>query len=84
MKKQSLIVIFSAAFLLLQSSLCAQDSTKTGAAKQISNSSEQADKLSGKKIQQKNLSAGHFERLDTIDVNKPKKKIKSKPGRKKQ
>ncbi|MEO8567588.1 MAG: hypothetical protein ABI419_00585 [Ginsengibacter sp.] len=76
MKKLFAIFIFGVLFLFAQSSVYAQDTTSTGAINQIYKTSEQADKLYGKEIQKKNMSAKTFESLDTVAVNKAAKKNK--------
>lgn len=52
----------------------AQDTTKSPAIKHINETSEQADKLYGKKIQQQTLSSQSFEKIDTLAVQKQHKK----------
>ncbi len=75
------ILMFSASFLFIQPSVFAQDSAKSGAVNQINKTSEQADKLYGKKIQQKSLSTKPG-RLDTVAASKTKKKTCIKHKRK--
>ncbi len=62
-------------FLFAFGNAHAQDSTKSPAIKHINQTSEQADKLYGKKIQQQTLTLQSFEKADTVAVqNQPKKK----------
>ena len=72
MKITILPALFMSCILLLQLDSTAQDSTKRGAIKKINGTSEQTDRLYGKKIQQTNLSNGRVEHLDT-EVVQPKK-----------
>ena len=80
MEKMLLIAGFVVAFFLTGANSYAQDSTKRGALKQISSSSEQADKLYGKKIQQQSLLNNKLEKTDTVPATIPvkKKNIRSK------
>ena len=80
MEKMFLTVCFIVAFFLAGANSYAQDSTKRGALKQISSSSEQADKLYEKKIQQQSLLNNKLEKLDTVHATTPvkKKNIRSK------
>ena len=77
-------ILFVAAFLLAAIRVDAQDSTKAGVVKQINASSENADKLHGKKLQAQSLSNHRFEKLGSIAADKPVKKKHSKKKRKDQ
>ncbi len=83
MKKTFTLILCSTSFLLIHLFVFAQDSTKHSAAKQINKTSEQSDKLTGKKIQQQSLSGNRFIKPDTTaTVNKTKKKPVVKRKRK--
>lgn len=78
MKKLFIILKCSVLFLLVQASVYAQDSTQTGAIKQIQKTSEQSDKLYGKKIQKQSLSTKTFESPGTVAAVHKTNKLKNK------
>lgn len=81
--KKNLFVAAIACFALLQ--LSAQDSSKIKAASKINTSSEQTDKMGGKKIQQQSLSNHHIESIAATPKDSstiPKKKVAVKHRRK--
>jgi hypothetical protein len=64
-------------FLLLSGTTVYAQNSQTGVKKEITDHSEQTDKLPGKKIQQETLANGKFEKLDapaTVKNKQPKKK----------
>jgi len=80
--KNKLILFLGIVFLATGLSASAQDSSRQGAAKKIIKTSEQADNLHGKKIQQQTLSNNRVEKLDSVAANRPKKKTVAKHRRK--
>jgi len=82
MKKNAIISVLI--FLLLSAITVQAQNSQTSVKKVITDHSEQADKIVGKKIDQHTLSGSHFEKLDTIIAVKPKphnKKITHKKGK---
>ncbi|MEO5592933.1 MAG: hypothetical protein ABIR15_10745 [Chitinophagaceae bacterium] len=82
MKKMLLIVGFIVAFFLNGANSYAQDSTKRGAIKQISSSSEQTDNLYWKKIQQQSLLNNKLENAGIVPETTPVKKKNTSSKRK--
>ena len=83
MKKNAIISVL--VFLLLSAITVQAQNSQTSVKKVITDHSEQADKIVGKKIEQHTLSGSHFEKLDTIIAVKPKphnKKITHKKRKK--
>ncbi len=74
MKNIFTIFMVNAFFLFAFESAHAQDSTSSPAIKHINQTSEQADKLYGKKIQQQTLALKLFEKADTVAVQNQHKK----------
>ena len=74
MKKIFTILIGSTLFLLAHETSFAQDSSKSNAMKHVSKTSERADKLYGKKIQQQSLNVKSFEKIDTAGTKKQNRK----------
>lgn len=74
MKKIFTILIGNALFLLAHETSLAQDSSKSNAIKHVSETSERADKLYGKKIQQQSLTIKSFEKMDTAATKKQTRK----------
>ncbi|MEO8110138.1 MAG: hypothetical protein ABI594_08905 [Ginsengibacter sp.] len=74
MKKIFTILIGNTLFLLAQETCFAQDSSKSNAIKHVNETSEQADKLYGKKIQQQSLTIKPIEKMDTLATTKPARK----------
>ncbi len=74
MKKIFTILLTNALFLLAHETSLAQDSTKSNAVKHINETSERADNLYGKKIQQQSLTVKSFEKMDTVAAGKQSKK----------
>jgi len=72
--KNSFIFFMGIFFLIVHGQAAAQDSSRPGAAKKINKTSEQADNLQGKKIQQQTLLNTRVEQLGSSAANKPKKK----------
>jgi hypothetical protein len=64
MKKYLIVLVF--VFLLLSGTTVFAQNKQTGVKKELDAQSGQTDKLLGKKIQQKTLSDGRYEKLDTI------------------
>ncbi|MEO6638594.1 MAG: hypothetical protein ABIN25_09965 [Ginsengibacter sp.] len=74
MKKIFTILVITAIFLFASENAPAQDTTKTSAIKLVNETSEQADKLYGKKIQHQTLSLQSFEMTDTTAIKKENRK----------
>jgi hypothetical protein len=72
--KNKAIFLLGIAFLTAHFPASAQDSSQHGAAKKINKTSEQADNLHGKKIQQQTLTNNRVEKLDSGTSGRPKKK----------
>ena len=81
MKKLFTILTNGTLFLFVHAPSFAQDST-SGAVKHINETSEQADKLHGKKIQQESLSIKKYEKIDEAKATTTKKKKCTKCRRK--
>ena len=77
MKKLFTISMTGILFLFVHVTAFAQDST-SGAVKHINETSEQADKLHGKKIQQESLSIKKYEKIDKGKATGTKKKTCTK------
>ena len=63
MKKNSIILVL--VFLLLSGTTVQAQNNQTGVKKEITDHSEQTDKIVGKKIEQNTLSRNRFEKLET-------------------
>lgn len=74
MKNIFTTLMINAFFLFAFGNAHAQDSTKFPAIKHVNQTSEQADKLYGKKIQQQTLTLQSFEKVDTLTAQNHRKK----------
>jgi len=72
--KNKWIFLLGMFFLTADFSASAQDSSRS-AAKKINKTSEQADNLHGRKIQQQTLSNNRVEKLDSIAAKPTKRKV---------
>ena len=82
MKKRFTLLLFITLCLLAGLQASAQDSVKTGVAKQTNASNEKADNLKGKTIQHQSLANPSFEKLGSIEPGKMLKKQVKKNKRK--